>query len=412
MATIFYGIPGNAERKIDTWIRATGAPSVFSEKDDWIREHRAELLGKYEVVPINEALARYPDADVWVTYRRANNTARMLSKVVPPEKIHFLEADLEYRRGCGYLGRFISYRKDTFSPCCITGKAPVIKTSGSIPERLSQWQEYVTGLVDDIRCGRPNKCDKCHMLKYGFYRKSVKLDEINFGSNQPGDVCNFKCTYCFCANTLRTITREEGMTTYEILRQLSEMPEYDTEDFIVQLANGEFSANKHCDEMINIFLGTKWRFNIVSNLSIYKEGLATLLKDGRIRKITTSLDSGTPETFKKVKQVDAFAKVVGNLRKYPLDNTVLLMKYIFLEDVNDNEADIDGYYELVKELGGCVMLSSNLGAPFTEKMRELVLQIVQRAKADGIKVTAGSAYLAPKDAEFISEIYAGALIDD
>jgi hypothetical protein len=247
MATVFYGISGDIGKKIDKWIDIAGIPDVFSENAENLHRHTAKLLGKYDVLSLDEALKRHPDAEVWVTYRKANNTARALLKHLPPERIHFLEADLEYRKGCRYLGNFISYRKNSFSPCCVTGKAPIVPTSGSIRQRLTQWQDYTTDLVDNVRRERSNDCEKCHMLKY-----------------------------------------------------------------------------------------------------------------------------------------------------------------LFLEGVNDNEADIDGYYEIVKETGGIVMPTGNLNAPYTKKMRELALRVVQKAKADGIKVDATSGYLNPGDAKFIAESYAGA----
>ena len=132
------------------------------------------------------------------------------------------------------------------------------------------------------------------------------------------------------------------------------------------------------------------------------------MRDGRVILLLTSLDAGTRETFKAIKRVDRFDRVVENLKKYPTDKTRLMLKYIFLEGVNDNEADIDGYYEIVKDTGGIISLSANLTTPYTEKMKELTLRIVKKAKADGIDVSTSSSYITPQDAKFISESYAGA----
>jgi len=412
MANIFYGIASenNVKNNISKWIGIAGAPDIFCEKDENLKCYRAKLLGQYDVVSLDEALKRYPNADVWVTYRKAGVTAQALLKKLPPERIHFLEADLEYRKGCSRLGRFISYRKNNFSPCCVTGRCPIVPTTGSVRQRFEQWQDYTTQLIDDIRAGRPNACEHCHLLKEGFWRKTVKLDEVSFGSNNPGDICNFKCIYCFSKNSLIRLGNDtDGFTTYEILRQISEMPEYDTEDFTVQLSNGEFCANKHCEDMLDILLKTKWKINLVTNLSIYREKLSSLMKNGRLIKTLVSLDSGTRETFKKVRGVDAFDKVVENLKKYPTQNAKLILKYIFLEGLNDNEADVDGFYQIVKDVGcSTITLSSDqtIGCPlFTDKIRELVLRLIKKAKRDGVMISSNSSYLDPKDAKFINERY-------
>lgn len=405
---IFYGITGNITNKLDKYIEIAGEPVAFCAKDEEMDEYRGKkILDKYEILSLDEVLEKYPDAEIWVVYRKPTRTTKRLLKRVSPEKIHFFEADLEYRKGCRFLGHFISYRKDNFSPCCITKQCPIVKTTGSIPERVAHWQKYTTELVEDIRNDRPNACSKCPHLKYGFYPKTIKLDTINFGTNQPGDVCNFRCIYCFSENQLKRLKNDEdGFTTYEILRQLSEMPEYDTSDFNIQLSNGEFCANKHYNEIFDVLLKTKWKVVFLTNMSIYNEKFAQFLETGRAVRVLVSLDAGTPETYKKVKGVDCLEKVVNNLKKYPLHKTKLCLKYIFLEGINDNDADVDGFYEIVKETG-CknLVLSSDLFKPFTKKMRELTLRIIKRAKNDGIEISANSSYLCAKDAAFINKSY-------
>ena len=80
------------------------------------------------------------------------------------------------------------------------------------------------------------------------------------------------------------------------------------------------------------------------------------MQTGRIVKIITSIDAGTRETFKKIKRNDMFDKVMENLRKYPVNKTKLILKYLILEGVNDNETDIDRFYEIAKEAGAVIML--------------------------------------------------------
>src|SRR5699024_1191017 len=113
-----------------------------------------------------------------------------------PNKIHFFEADLEYKKSCSFLGHFIDYRVDNFSPCCVISNSAV-KTSGSVAERIAHWEKYVTKLEKDIKNGVPNICDGCKHLKDGLFPKKIKLDYICFATNHPGDVCNLRCSYCF-----------------------------------------------------------------------------------------------------------------------------------------------------------------------------------------------------------------------
>ena len=408
MATVFFGITSenNARQNIDRWIGVAGAPDVFSEKDQNLTNFAGKLLGAYDVVSLDEALRRYPGADVWVTYRKADNTAKTLLAKLPPERIHFFDADLEYRRGCKYLGNFIYYREHSFSPCGVVSETPVVRASGPIKERLAEWQEYTTQLVGDIRREKPNGCQDCQFLKYGFWQKTIGLKTISLEANQRGDKCNFNCTYCFCADAFKRLEHKtEGFTTYEILKQIAEIPQYNSEDVTVQLANGEICANENLDGILDIISNAKWKIELWSNFSIYQEKLAALMESGRITRAVTSLDAGTKETFERIKRADCFDQVVENLRNYPVGKTRLYLQYVFLEGVNDNETDVDGYYEIAKELGGVILLSSDLKAAYTEKMRDLTLRLIKRLKADGMWIDATSSYLNSADREFIIGSY-------
>ncbi len=407
---IFYGITDVSISKIDKFISIVGTePVLFSTKDEEVDNFKGKpLLGKYEVVPIKEAYKRYPDADVWVTYAIANNTARILSGIFKPEKIHFFEADLEYKRGCGYIGHFINYGRDYISPCCIVRYNPIIKTKGDVAERIAAWQKYSEKLMDDTRNNRENDCSKCPHYQYGFYRKTVKADTISFGSTHPSDTCNLKCIYCFAEDSLKFLKNDDGKdTTYEVLRQISLMPEYDNPNFNVHFANGEFCANKYCNDILDILIKSKWRSVIMTNMTIYNEKFAEFMNTGRLTYIQVSPDSGTRETYAKVKGVDLFDKVISNFRRYPIHKTFLDLKYIFLEGYNDNEVDIDGFCNIAKE-AGCkqISLSSNLSKPFTPKMRELTIRLIKKAKRNNIYVTESNAYLCAEDKKFIRNAYA------
>ncbi len=403
---VFYGITSYVAESLEHYISMAGEPVVFTGSNEEVQKYKNTLfLNKYEVLSLDEVLKRFPNSDIWVTYKKANATAKMLLKYYDPKKIHFFEADLEYKKSCSFLGHFIDYRVDNFSPCCVSSKS-AIKTSGSVNERIAHWKEYVTKLSDDINKGIPNACDGCKHLKEGFYPREVaKLDYICFATNHPGDVCNLRCSYCFVQNRFEKFKEnKDGMTTYETIKQLSQMPEYDSPNITVELSNGELCANKYCNEIFDILLNTKWKVRFVTNMTIYNEKFAEFLKTGRTVNVLTSLDSGTAETYKKIKQVDCLDKVVENLKKYPLDKANLRLKYIFLEGVNDNEEDVNGFYNIVKEVNcKAIMISSDRCKPLTSKMRELVTNLVAKAQKDNIKVLK-SAYLSRQDDKFIDDL--------
>jgi len=423
MAVIYYGIHRKfIKSHIKEWINITGEPVCFSVKDESLTNFKDKLLlEKYSVVSMDEALKKYPDANVWVTYAdrvNAIKAGKRLLKKVHPSKIHFLEANLEYRIGCGRLGRSFQYNNRNISMCTIGNRRrPFVAASGSISQVIAKWKEFSTKLIDANQLGSPNRCFGCPLLKWSFWPKVVKCTNLRFLQDHAKDACNLKCIYCNAANDgrwvkLKTVDRA---TTHDVIKEFYEMPEYVEmgKEFSITFANGELLVNIYFKEIMEILLKTEWTIELISNLSVYREELSELLRTGRVKHVITSIDAGTRETFKKIKRNDRFDKVVENLHRYPFDKTKLYLKYIFLEGINDNKQDVDGYYAIAKEVGATIQLSADNHtnkAPFTqnEQMRKMVLRLIRKAKADGIRVVADANNINAEDVQFITENYRNA----
>jgi len=418
MAIIYYGIEmAFAKANIEKWINITGKPILFAVKDENVKKKfKNNFLGKYQVISIDEALAIHPNAEIWITYSGSANAIKAGKRLLEKthfSKIHFLEANLQYRLGCSRLGRSFQYKNGRMSMCTVGNRQrPYVNVSGSISQAIAQWQDFSTKLIYANQFESPNRCLGCPLLKWGFWPKTVKCINLRFLQDLAKDACNFKCIYCSAAQANRWVKLKnaDGPTTYDVIKQFSQMPEYVEmgDKFTVTFANGELCANIYFNEIMDILLKTEWKVELLSNLSIYREELAELLRTGRVKHVITSIDAGTRETFKKIKRNDRFDIVVENLQRYPFDKTTLKIKYLFLEGVNDNEQDVDGFYEIAKQAGGVIMLSTDNKTnkkPFTanEHMRKLTLRIIDRAKADGVRVIADNNNINPEDVTFINE---------
>jgi len=414
---IYYGIYDGVKANMEKWETITGPPSIFAVKDDRVHLFEGKkYLDKYDVVTIDEALERYPDAEIWLTYANrtfAKGIAEILLTKVPPHKIHFLAVDLEYRKSCTRLGRSIHYSIDRL-PMCTVGnrKKPFIKTKGTIKETIADWQDYSKKLIYANQLESPNRCFACPLLKEGFYLKNIEVRNLRFLQNLKFDACNFKCIYCSAAKNKKfhSLREIDGPSTADVIRGFYEMPEFRElgKDFTITFANGELCANRFFDEIMDILLKSEWRIELLSNMSIYREKLAELMETGRVTKIISSIDAGTRETFHKIKKNDRFDTVLENLKKYPIEKTKLYLKYLFLEGINDNEVDVDGYYQIAKDTGSIIMLSTDYNTnskPFTEseKMRDLTLRIINRAKVDGILVVPDANNISAQDVAFINK---------
>ena len=87
----------------------------------------------------------------------------------------------------------------------------------------------------------------------------------------------------------------------------------------------------------------------IVTLFIYNDTLHKYLNEGKII-LTTSVDAGTYETFKKVRGVKkGFKEVFKNLEKYSENpNSKVIIKYI-LTSGNHEKNEIDGFVKLINE---------------------------------------------------------------
>lgn len=100
---------------------------------------------------------------------------------------------------------------------------------------------------------------------------------------------------------------------------------------------------------------------VFSNAIIYSPVVAEFLKKGNAT-MTTSIDAGTIDTFRKVRGVNQRDKVLGNLSRYLKEaNKGLTLKYIFTDD-NSSFEEIDAFIEqiVLHSLNECeFQISSN-----------------------------------------------------
>ncbi|MCL1994641.1 MAG: radical SAM protein [Defluviitaleaceae bacterium] len=416
---IFFGIDSKLKDQMDSYITAHGEPNAVCAEDSILNLWKnKKYMNKYDIISFDDAIKKFPKADVFITYAHtptATKAAKEIAKKVSREKIFFLAADVEYRKSCNRTGNRLVYNLYDVGTCSMNVgiDKPRVKFKGnpSINERIAMYYNFVTDIIENARYGRSTPCDNCPRFKFGLYPKESSIKTLVFAQELPKATCNFRCIYCNSSSNNRwhRLRDATGLTTRDVIKELSQMPEFDREDFTIRLANGEPMAGRYANEVFDILLASKWRVEILSNSGIYKEKFAELLNTGRVSSIQTSLDCGTRETFLKIKQVDMFDRVVENLKKLPLHKTRFYLKYIFLDGINDNDTEVDGFYKIAKELKAIIMFSANSKEKenrlYTDKMRLLIENVIKKAKVDGLEVTYGTIHLHPSDQKFIRELY-------
>ena len=94
-----------------------------------------------------------------------------------------------------------------------------------------------------------------------------------------------------------------------------------------------------------------------------------------------SVDSGTPQTYSRVKGVgmSALENVKKNLSAYAKASVgIVALKYLFVPGVNDNQEDIDGFIKLCEEVNAMfVVVSVDYFSVnnITEHMQDMILRL-------------------------------------
>ena len=162
--------------------------------------------------------------------------------------------------------------------------------------------------------------------------------------------CNAKCSYC-------TFASQERGYKYKVLPLVQSLINKGilSKTAYVYMSGGETTISPEFEDLLSLLLSY-----LDSRIEIISSGIkyCKSIEDGFIMNklnMLLSLDSGTRETYKKIKQVDCFDVVIENLKNYikasdNVKNNVIL-KYIIVDDYNDNKEEIKSFIEIATSLG-------------------------------------------------------------
>jgi len=121
------------------------------------------------------------------------------------------------------------------------------------------------------------------------------------------------------------------------------------------MSGGEITISPEFEELLSILLDyVNSRIEIISSGIKYCKSIEDGFSKDKLSMLI-SLDSGTKETYKKIKNVDCFDSVVSNIKRYidVSDNAkqFITLKYIIVDGVNDNINEISEFFNIVSILG-------------------------------------------------------------
>jgi len=330
--------------------------------DSDTRKHGTIYLGM-PIVSVETALAKYSFADIYITIEDYNVKRTIFVSLIK------MGVSIEriingVRLSCHYLENFVvcGYHEGAFggkagddcgshslkSCCSDYGKNNVafIPIDDDITKTFNDFIKLRDNTIKKLNKGEPTKCDGCIELKFLDQLCHPLKSQFSYVIFNELGICNCKCSYC---NYQERLGRDTSVDVdFVKLMQLVNEYGFDSENGIIELCNGEIAIHP---QKKKIYKAVKeYRIMFLTNGLVYDKFIHKKLENGT-GILNLSLDCGTRETFKKVKGLNAFDRVVGNLRKYVRHNKgILNLKFIFLPGINDNNEDIEGFINLCIEL--------------------------------------------------------------
>jgi uncharacterized Fe-S cluster-containing radical SAM superfamily protein len=250
---------------------------------------------------------------------------------------------------CKHLEGNLYLAPNEIRACCqrffhkgkMRGDAVLLKTSKGQKISSGDILKAREKMFQNIQNDKEEACLGCNYIVENEKPKITK--ESNFLSIEHHSFCNLKCTYC------------------SEIYYGGKKPDYDVVDFLnvygkegnlkkcsqVVWGGGEPTLDKNFKKMlldINKIASPKIYHRVFTNSVIFKDSIKEFL-DEELIKVVTSLDAGTPETFKKIRGKDKFIDVFKNLNKYSEKNPGrVTVKYILTEG-NSSDHELEQFVE-------------------------------------------------------------------
>lgn len=269
------------------------------------------------------------------------------------------EANSEYL-SCEWINGGIEFRKDCIRICCFgylqdQDESDTVLIENYNGEKID-WDELLKKKQELKELNKSGvilpACKNCIYLEKKKWDEEVFFDHVTLNHWSK---CNCNCTYCYTADEKKDSKNKKN---YNVLPFFKEMYEKNilraTPQSCITFGGGEPTILEGFEDLINFLLSKNFNNIRINSSGIkYSKSIEKGLKAGTIS-LVVSPDSGTKETYQKIKQVNCFNKVWDNIKKYAKmqkEPSLLKVKYIIIPGINDNKEEIDKWFDLVLKYG-------------------------------------------------------------
>ena len=226
-------------------------------------------------------------------------------------------------------------------------------------------------------------CRGCVFLEENDWLQTDYIDSIIFDHFTK---CNCNCTYCYTEEDKK---RYNSLKTYNIFPIIEDMYKRNILKVggSIGFGGGEPTILPEFDKLLNFLIKKGFRNIRVPSSGIkYSRVIEKGIKTGQVT-VVVSIDSSSNETYKKIKQINAYKAVSKNLIRYAKaqkHSYNVISKYIIIPNINDNRTEIDGWLSFNKEHNiGIIVIdieNSWLNKYREDKPDENVLDLIRYVK--------------------------------
>ncbi len=192
------------------------------------------------------------------------------------------------------------------------------------------------------------ECEGCVFLKEGYWDQENYIDSIIFDHFTK---CNCNCIYCYTTESKKDYN---ALKSYNVLPTIKEMIKKDIlkPGGAIGFGGGEPTILEEFEDLVSLLLDKGFtNIRVPSSGIKYSEIIEKGISKGQLF-VVVSIDSGTKETYKKIKRTDKYEIVTENLKRYSKAQPspgFVISKYILIPNINDTKEEIDSWLNFNKE---------------------------------------------------------------
>lgn len=197
----------------------------------------------------------------------------------------------------------------------------------------------------------PSQCEGCFELTERDWDDENYISHITAGHIMK---CNSRCVYCPIGRIPECHNREQDVDFKPIIEELTQknLLRYDGS---LRFVGGEPTLMKEFDWLVDLFSAHNVPEIYVPTSAIrLSKSLCKALETVESAAIVASIDSGTKETFEKVKGTKFFDIVSKNMQTYlqhARKKNFVISKFILFTNYNDTSFEVEKWLENCKKIG-------------------------------------------------------------